>query len=237
MEEQPASQKSNRAVLIIGILAIILVIGLFTNGFGILNLIFGPSGNIPLEMGNSPVLGNPNASITIYEFSDFSCLFCAAANGFNTEAINALKRINQNWEAPIQKIKENYIKEGKVKIVFKYSKGHGSGKPAHLVALAMQEQGLFWKFHEAAFANQKDTGDLAKMKELAKQLGANMTRLESSLKNNISKYEDQLKNDMAMAKSAGVKGTPTFIINGKKIEGAESFSEFKKLIDKELTNE
>ncbi len=232
--DQPPKQSSNRTVIITGVIVIILAVGLFTNGFGILGrTVSDPNG--VLSIGNSPVLGNLDAPVTIYEFTDFSCPFCAAADGNNPQLENALKANDPSWEAPLPLIEEQYVKTGKVKIVFKYSPGHGTGEPAHLVALALQEQGLFWEFYDQAFANQEDTQDLVKMKDLARQIGANMTQLETSLSQNLSKYKAQLKEDTQMARGAGVRGTPSFIINGQKIEGAASFSEFKTIIDNQLS--
>ncbi|MEK6892988.1 MAG: thioredoxin domain-containing protein [Nanoarchaeota archaeon] len=231
MEISPDTE-SNKKIIIIGIIIAFFAIALFTNGFGILGLIISPNENTLLEIGGSPVLGNTDAPVTIYEFSDFSCPACALAAGYNQEAIAALKSKDASWEAPLPKIKETYVQEGKVKIVFKYFPGHGTAKAAHLVALALSEQGLFWQFHDKAFENQADTGNIEKMRAIAQEIGANMKKLDEAIK--FGKGEELLKKDIAMGKSAGIKGTPSFIINGKLISGAESFAEFKKVIDKEL---
>src|SRR3989344_7581290 len=154
MEEQNIEKGSNKTLIITGIVVALLVVGLITNGFGLLT--GGVIQTSQLEIGNSPVLGNANAPVTIYEFSDFSCPYCAAAEGYNQPVISSLKARDSSWEAPFPKIVEEYVNTGKVKIVFKYSPGHGTGVPAHLIALALQEQNLFWKFHEEAFANQQD---------------------------------------------------------------------------------
>jgi protein-disulfide isomerase len=234
--ENPQEQidiKSNKKMLIIGATIAFLAIALFTNGFGLMGFVVGPSGNILLEIGDSPVLGSANAPVTIYEFSDFSCPACSLAVGYNQEAIESIKSRNPEWEAPLPKIQETYVKEGKVKIVFKYFPGHGTAKPAHLVALALNEQGLFWQFAEKAFENQADTGNIEKMKALASELGADMNKVNTFLAS--GKGEDLLKKDIAMGKSEGIQGTPSFIVNGKLISGAESFSEFKKVIDAALS--
>lgn len=234
-QAQISGKKSEKTIYIIGAIIIIAVIAIFTNGFGLFTSLAVSQDYSKLEIGNSPVLGNSNAPVTIYEFSDFSCPYCAAAAGYNDEAIFALTSQDASWQAPIPKIEEEYVKTGKVKIVFKYFPGHGAGKAAHLVSLALAEQdpSLFWKFHDLAFKNQVDTGNIDKMKSLAQQLGADMNKLESSLAS-TSKYENQLKEDANMGRSISIKGTPTFIINGKLIEGAVSFTEFQKVIDNEL---
>ena len=227
-------KENNKALWITGVIIAIFVLGLITNGFGLFNKNpnDNPTSDIQLSIGNSPVLGNENAPITIYEFSDFSCPYCAAANGKNPAIISQFKSSNPNWEAPIPSVIEDYVNTGKAKIVFKYASGHGTGRAAHIVALALNEQELFWKFSDLAFQNQEDTEDLVKMKALAEQLGANMTKLESDIANN--NYDALLSLDEKMAEANGVTGTPTFFINGKKIDGAASFSEFKKIIDSKL---
>jgi protein-disulfide isomerase len=222
-------KKSNRILIISLIILGFFVIGLFTNGFGLFDK---DNKVVELEIGNSPILGNDNASVTIFEFSDFSCPFCAAANGYNDEALAALKKQDPNWEAPMPKIVEGYVKTGKAKIVFKYAKGHGSGQNAQLIGWCLNEQNLFWEFHDLAFKNQKDISDYDKMKSFALGLGANESLLNDCL--DSKKYVSRLKEEDNYAARVGVSGTPTFFINGEKVEGAQSFSEFKKVIDREI---
>ncbi|MEM4259248.1 MAG: thioredoxin domain-containing protein [Candidatus Pacearchaeota archaeon] len=213
---------------IIAIIAIILFVPSSNNGNSI---------NSKLSIGNSPVLGDENAPVTIYEFSDFSCPYCATAEGKNQYLINALKAKMPGWEAPLPAIKEEYVKTGKVKIVFRYFPGHGASTAAHAVALGLNEQNpkLFWEFADKVFTLQStiDLNNVNSMINLAKQIGANETALKDYL--NTKKYESQLKEDIKMAEDVGIKGTPTFFINGKIIEGAQSFSLFKDMIDEEIS--
>jgi protein-disulfide isomerase len=193
-----------------------------------------PVDNSTLSIGNSPIIGDKNAPLTIYEFSDFSCPFCEAAEGANQEVIGMLKAQMPDWEAPVPKIKEEYVKTGKAKIVFKYFPGHGAALVAHAVSLGVYKQNpaLFEKFAENAFASPSDLMDLGKMKALAVSLGADESALSQYLAS--GEYQVQLQNEVNMASANGVQGTPTFFINGKVISGAQSFSEFKKVIDAEL---
>jgi protein-disulfide isomerase len=199
-------------------------------------IFFTPSTNngSSLSIGDSPVLGDANAPVTIYEFSDFSCPFCSAAEGKNAYLEGVLASKAPGWEAPMPAIKAKYVDTGKVKIVFKYFPGHGAGKAAHAVAFGLYEQNpdLFWKFADVAFGNQQNLNDLTLMKVWAKNLGANETALSDYLAS--GKYEAQLKADEDMGRSNGVTGTPSFFINGQQIVGAQSFSEFEKLIEQEL---
>jgi len=236
-QQRMNKQDSNKALWITGIVITILLIGLITNGFGFFNKTSSNStanGNIPLSIGSSPVLGNENAPVTIYEFSDFSCPYCAAAVGYNLEITAQFKAQNPSWTAPIPGIIENYVSTGKAKLVFKYTSGHGAGTAAHKVAFALNDQNpdLFWKFHDLAFANQNDVGDLEKMKALAESIGADMPALNTYLDSNKATF--LMQQDSQMSEANGVTGTPTFFINGKIVEGAVSYSTIKSIIDKEL---
>jgi len=215
--------------ILIAVLALVFVVFL-TNG---LNM-FVTKDVIPLSIGDSPVLGNSDAPVTIYEFSDFSCPFCSAAAGFNQEAQNKLKLQIPGWEAPLPGVIREYVETGKAKIVFKYFPGHGSATAAHEVALALNEQGLFWEFYEEAFSSQQNLDDINAMKEAANKIGADMQKLEANLSSNSEKYSEQLKEDTLMGQSQGITGTPSFIINGEIVEGAQSFSAFKQVIDSKL---
>lgn len=196
--------------------------------FGGLN---GDSQNSNLFIGDSPIIGDPDAPVTIYEFSDFSCPFCAAAEGKNAYLMGVLESEYPGWEAPMPLVKKNYVETGKAKIVFKYFPGHGAAKAAHAVAFGLYEQNpdLFWKFAEVAFANQQNLNDITLMKSWAKNLGGDDKALAEYL--DSGKYETQLAEDEEMGKNNGIKGTPTFIINGQKISGAQSYSAFETILE------
>lgn len=180
------------------------------------------------------VLGDNKAPITIIIYSDPSCPFCAAATGNNQEVIDYLKRNDPEWVAPLPKIKEDYVKSGKVKIVFRYFPGHGTGEVATKMMFCANEQNKFWDVHDKVFGNQNLLEDLEKLTGLVKETGVDISKIESCL--NSGKYDSKLIRDTASGKSLEVKGTPAFFINGIKIEGAYPYSEFKKIIDQLLTS-
>ena len=229
MENSQLNKKGSNKILFTSVIIIILfVFGLSTNWFGLSD----NKQEIKIETGNSPVLGNANAPVTIFEFSDFSCPYCAAADGKNEQVISYLKSKNPNWKAPIPLIIENYVNTGKARIVFKYAKGHGTGETAHIIAYCLDEQNLFWKFHDLAFANQENISNIAEMKKLAISAGANSALLEECI--NSEKYDSRLKEEDSLATSIGITGTPSFVINEKLISGAQSYEEFEKIIEQEL---
>jgi protein-disulfide isomerase len=223
MEEKKASR--NKAA-IISLIVIAVFVAL------VLYLVFKPASST-LSIGDSPVLGDADAPVVIYEFTDFSCPYCEAAEGANDNAISAMESKYPGWEAPMPLIKEQYVKTGKVKIVFKYFKGHGAAEAAHAVAFGVYEQNpdLFWEFEEKAFASS-DLSNVDKMIALAVSLGANETRLSEYVSSKA--YAQRFADDKAMGAENKVTGTPVFFINGEKVEGAQSFSVFQDIIDKEL---
>lgn len=220
----------NKTFLVLSIVTIIALIAV--TGY----LIYSSEDqNSTLQIGDSAVLGDKNAPVTIYEFSDFSCPFCEAAEGENQEAIDYLQSRSPGWEAPMPLVKEQYVKTGKAKIVFKYFPGHGAAVTAHAVALGVKEQNpdLFWEFAEKAYASPaEDLNDLGKMKSLAVSIGADESELSKYIESN--KFISQLQSETDMGLNNSVSGTPTFFINGQKIEGAQPFSVFREIIEKEL---
>lgn len=195
----------------------------------------GGNEKVQIELGSSPSRGSDDAPVTIVEFSDFSCPFCGGASGANLEVVNYLKSRDPSWEAPVPKIMETYVKTGKVKYVFKYFPGHGSGQQAHLVGRCLYEQNPegFWQYHDLVFAEQDNTNNEARMKELAVQSGADSAKLESCLES--GKYDSSLTQETNEGRAAGVQGTPGFFVNGISVSGAQSFSAIQRVIESELS--
>ena len=231
MAETIDQQEANKALWIAGGIIVVFVVALFTNGFGLLgkdnpdNYNGGTGEFIKLGVGDSPTLGDQNAPVTVYEFSDFSCPVCAVAAGLADSG-------QEGWTAPVPALKSKYVETGKVRFVFKYFPGHGTGNAAHLVGWCLNEQGLFWKFHDEAFKQQSKVASIGSMKEIAQDLRADMDALDNCLAS--QKYNAMLGQDKAMGLSNGVKGTPTFFVNGKMLSGAQDFVVIEDLIEKEL---
>lgn len=188
---------------------------------------------IPIT-SQDPQIGKADAPVKVIEFSDFSCPFCAAASGQDPQISESMKKRDPTWEPAVPGILNDYVKAGKVLLVYKFAFGHSGGHPASLVGWCLNDQGLFWKFYDLAFAHQLDTEDLTKMKDLAKQVGADMGKLNSCL--DSKKYDFKFDADTKAGHEAGVQGTPTFFVNGKPIVGAASYSQFKQAIDAELAS-
>src|SRR5687768_7756362 len=180
-----------------------------------------------LIKSGSPILGNPDAPITILDFSDFQCLNCG--------------RYVKNTE-PI--INETYIQTGKANLVYKYFPvvGFDSMNPA-LAGQCSQEQGLFWQFHKLLFANQKsiDSGWVSKdnLKNFASQIiGLDLQKFSECLDG--EHYKDHINKDLDMAKKYQLRATPSFIIvkndgtDHDILTGAHPFPSFAAIINDKL---
>jgi protein-disulfide isomerase len=171
--------------------------------------------SFPIEIGNAPFAGGKDAKVTIVEFSDFQCPFCA-------KGADILKEIKKRYG-------------DKVKVAFKNFPlpFHNHAEQAAVAGLCANEQGSdkFWKMHDEMFVNQ-DALDAEGLKKTAKKIGLKADSFEKCLSEN--KHLAQVKADMEEGRKVKVKSTPTFFVNGKLINGAQPFEVFSELIDEEL---
>ncbi|MFL5400021.1 MAG: DsbA family protein [Myxococcales bacterium] len=173
----------------------------------------GSTPEVKVDVGNAPVLGPKNAAVTIVEWSDFQCPYCGRV------------------EPTLQQVREEY--KGKVRLAWKNQplSFHPNAMPAAEAAMAADEQGKFWEYHDALFKRQNELGP-ALYDEVAKQVGLDMEKFHASIQGH--KHLAQIKADMAAGSAVGADGTPTFFINGKKLVGAMPIESFKQVIDAEL---
>ena len=108
-------------------------------------------------------------------------------------------------------------------------KFHKFADPAARAALAANEQGKFWEFHDKLFAAKKI--DTEVIKQIAKELGLDMARFETDM--NSPRIRSKLQQDLIDAQKAGVTGTPTVFINGR-VPKQRNLQGFQKIIDDEL---
>ncbi len=169
------------------------------------------------------ILGDPNAPVTIIEYSDFQCPFCG--------------RFYSQSEG---QIKENYIKNGQVKFIYRHFAflGPESRAAAEAVECA-KDQGNFWQYHDQLFDEEiadgaEHNGNLNRelFMELAEAADLDSAEFASCL--DAGKYSEKVESDYAGAQALGVRATPTIFVNGTKVEGALPFSYFQALIDSEL---
>ncbi len=164
-----------------------------------------------IDPGVSPIIGNKNAPVTIVEFSDFQCPFCA-------RFYSAVKDVLAAYPAQVRVIIKNFP------LPF-----HPNARPAAKLAMAANEQGKFQGMMEALLANGGDVSD-DKIKEYAKSLGLNYNKLMDDYKNKDAQWEKQIQEDMQLGSNVDVRGTPTFFLNGRKTN-ARDLGAFKVQID------
>jgi protein-disulfide isomerase len=166
-----------------------------------------------VAVGAAPIKGPSNAPVTIVEWSDFQCPFCSRV------------------EPTIKQIEDQY--GSKVKVAWKNQPlpFHPFARPAAMAAMAANEQGKFWEYHDKLFANQQQL-DRASLERYAQELGLDMSRFKAALDSN--KFESQIQADSAEGTRLGANGTPTFFINGRQVIGAQPIEAFKSIIDEEL---
>ncbi|MBI4844782.1 MAG: DsbA family protein [Nitrospirae bacterium] len=165
-----------------------------------------------LPIGASPVKGDMNGAVTITEFSDFQCPYCAQLQATLNEVINAYPT--------------------GVKLVFKNFplQFHKQAKNAAKASLAAGEQGKFWEMHNLLFENFSSLEDKS-YKTFAERLKLDMGRFTSDF--NSNKYDQLIQQDITLGGDADVRGTPTLFINGKRMQN-RSFDDFKAAIDEAL---
>ncbi len=188
-----------------------------------------PPAIFSVSLDDDPVKGDPNAPITIVEFSDFQCPFCGR---FFTQTL------------PL--IEKNYVETGKVKFVYRdfpIPSIHPNAIPAALAAECADDQGLFWEYHDKLFENlvmweNLDQQNVVRtFEQYAEDLGADTDTFNSCLES--GKYLEEVQNDLNDGVSYGVNGTPGFFIGNEKIgytmvSGAQPYAAFQQLLDQLL---
>lgn len=169
---------------------------------------------------SDPFLGNPDAPVTIVEFSDFQCPFCG----------RFFKMVE------LQLI-EKYVKTGKVKFVYRDFAFLGEESEwAGIAAECSHEQGKFWEYHDYLFNHQQGENggafSKANLKLFAQAVGLDTEAFNECL--DSDKYSEEVRKDSSDGRALGVSGTPTTFINGKAVVGALPFEEFEKAIKEEL---
>lgn len=172
--------------------------------------------NIRSMIDDDPAIGSEDAPVTIVEFSDYQCPFCAT---FYLETFS--------------RIKSEYVDTGKVKFVYRDFplNFHQYAQKSAEASECADEQGKFWEYKDILFKRQAEWSSLGvdKLKDYASELKLDRERFDYCLDNNIMASEVQ--NDFADGKKYGVSGTPAFFIEGELISGAQPFEVFQQKID------
>ena len=230
MNSQTSSQDINKRRNYV--LFIIIILGIISVGTAVVFLLraqpgVGAASNSELDLSNSykelmvdgNTMGDPNAPVVIEEFSDFQCAFC--------------RQFFLETEKPLI---EQYVSTGKVYFIYRTLGswlGPGSQYSAE-AAYCAGDQDMFWEYHDALFTNQGQMKFTpVNLIQLADNLGMDLNVFGNCVE--TYKYRDQVKKDLTDGISAGVRGTPSFLINGRLVIGAQPFSFFQQAIETALS--
>jgi protein-disulfide isomerase len=174
---------------------------------------------------DSPALGAADAPVTLVEFLDPECESCAA------------------FSPAVKKILKDY--DGRVRFVLRYMPLHPNSLRAATLMEAAGEQGKYWQMQELLFQKQPEWGtkhgpaaasspppDInALFEKYAMELGLDLTKVNSAVKEN--RFQEKLQRDLKDGQALGVRQTPTFFVNGRKLMRF-SEADLRALIEEEL---
>lgn len=173
---------------------------------------------------DSPVLGPADASVTLVEFLDPECESCAA------------------FSPVVKKILKDY--DGKIRLVVRYMPLHPNSLSAATFTEAAGEQGKYWEAQTLLFQKQPEWGtkhgpqasaekaDInALFKKYAAELGLDTAKMDGAFAEN--RYNTKLQRDLKDGQTLGVRQTPTFFVNGRRL-ARFSEADLRALIDEEL---
>jgi protein-disulfide isomerase len=161
----------------------------------------------------SPSIGGQDAPVTIVEFTDFQCPFCA-------KSVATLKQISATYG-------------DRVRVVFRHFP-LPSHKDAFRTSLAVQcaaNQHKFWPMHDIVFGHP-DKVQPDDLRQYASAVGVDIHEWDECIKSPM--VSDFVKKDQSAGEEYGVSATPTFFINGRPLLGAQPLDVFKRTIDEEL---
>ena len=182
-----------------------------------------------VSFDGEPFKGDPDAPVTVVEFSDFQCPFCS-----------------RFFEQTLPLIEENYIDTGKIKFVYKdlpLDNLHTNARSAHIASECADEEGKFWEYHDVLFQKQSEWNRLASsdlkitLSQFAVDLGMQAASFELCMES--QDIADEVNQDTLEAARIGATGTPAFFIGTEedgfiKISGAQPHAAFQAAIDDQL---
>ena len=161
--------------------------------------------------------GNEDAAITMIEFADYQCPFC----GRHFQQVQP--------QIDLQYLDSDQIRFGYYNMAFLGAESTWAAEAAECAA----DQDKFWEFHDYLYNNQggENQGVFSKenLKKFAGTLGLDATAFNDCL--DSGKYTALVQEDTASARSLGLSSTPSFLINGQKIVGAQGLASFQQVID------
>jgi protein-disulfide isomerase len=158
-----------------------------------------------VDVGKAPFKGPEGAPLTLVEFADFECPYCAVMSPV-LEAI---------WEQH----------KGELRYVYKFFplSAHPHGEPAARAAVAAMNQGKFWEMHDKLFTN-RDHLEQTDIDQYAKDIGLDLPKFHKDAESQAT--TDWLAADRKQADALGVGGTPTIYINGREYNTRQDLNDW-----------
>ncbi len=165
------------------------------------------------------IKGNPNAPVTLVEYSDFQCPTCGTYYPL-------LKELNAEFKDQLRIVYRHYPLDS-----------HAHAEIAAQAAEAAGKQGQFWRMHDLIFNQQKDWSErVGSARSIfigyAQEIGLDMARFEADL--DSKEVRQAVEADRRSGDRLGVDGTPTFFLNGVKIQNPRGYNPFKNMIEKAI---
>jgi protein-disulfide isomerase len=167
-----------------------------------------------IQADGYPSIGPESAPIVIVEFSDFNCQYCG---------------LFARTTLPV--LRSKYSKD--IRFVYRHAPlGPASSFDAARASMCAYDQESFWEYHDALFENQNRLG-VELYAEIATRLELDLPAFSTCLENDD--HAELIETDLEFALTTGIRGTPTFFINGLALVGAQPVEVFTEIIDAELT--
>lgn len=191
-------------------------------GYKTFNLFKNPASSVlsqRIEITDTDwVRGERQAKVSLVEYGDFQCPACA------------------NYEPLVQRLLQEFPKD--LRLVYRHfplDTIHRNAYAASRASEAAGKQGKFWEMHDILYERQKDWEKTSNVKEMfvvyAKELGLDEEKFKSDF--DSKEIEERINHDLASGRRVGINSTPTFILNGQKIQ-PRSYDEFKRLVEDQI---
>jgi protein-disulfide isomerase len=189
-------------------------------------LVRSPDAMVNVGIVGNPLLGNKESPLTLIEFSDYQCPYCA-----------------RSTQTTLPALKAEYIDTGKLRYVFRdfpIDQLHPHARKAAEAAHCAGDQGKYWEMHDVLFQNHKAL-HVEQLKGYAHRLGLDATTFDACLEQ--GRYAAEVQKDLEDGTAAGVQGTPGFFlgktrsddtIQGVFIRGAQPIAAFQQAIERLL---
>ena len=175
---------------------------------------FGASEAEQIALVGAPCRGAATAPVTIVVFSDFQCPFCQRSTAILDKVLSAAK--------------------GRARLCFKNLLVHKTAEPAAQAAYAAHRQARFWPYHDLLFRDM-NAQELSDLEYYAGKLGLDLARWRSEMSDGLT--QSRLLADGQEARRLGVRGTPSFFVNGRRMSDPKTVEFFLDWIDEAVARQ